>query len=159
LSIYHGNSGQDQVGSDVATTIFEAHGELSAGPLALRALFAQAQLDDVAELDAALGLAGADTIGEVVRGGYLEVSCDLAAFSMCATDESLTPFVRFESYDTQAEVPAGFSRDPANSVEVMTYGIAYKPSPNVVFKIDFNDFENDAGSAVDQFDVSLGYSF
>jgi hypothetical protein len=158
-SVYHGNSGQGQVGADVATTIFEAHGEFRAGGLALRALFAQAELDDVADLNAALGFVGADSVGETIRGGYLEVGYDLGALAMCETDESLTPFVRFETYDTQAEVPSGFSSDPENDVEVLTYGIAYKPNANIVFKLDFNDFDNDAGTAVDQFDVSLGFSF
>ena len=43
-----------------------------------------------------------------------------------------TNLIRFELHfppaavGSQAEVPAGFSSDPANDVEVVTFGVAYK---------------------------------
>jgi len=71
----------------------------------------------------------------------------------------LTPFVRFEKYDTQYRVPSGFQRNPANDRITVTYGLSYKPIPNVVVKLDFQDRRNEDDSADNQFNVGLGYVF
>lgn len=158
-SAYVGDSGQSQIGADVSTTIWEAHAEYRWQALTVRGLAAQAELDDVDELNAALGLAGSASVGETIRGAYVEVAYDVLAASDAGSRASLEPFVRYEAFDTQADVPSGFSSDPANDVEVTTFGVAYRPNDNVVFKLDFNDFDNDAGTAVDQIDVAMGFTF
>ncbi len=158
-SAYHGGSGQSQFGADVDTTIVEAHAEWRWRALALRGLVARAELDDVEELNAALGFTGAESVGESIEGAYVEIAYDLLAGSGAGSRAALEPFVRFETYDTQADVPSGFSSDPANDVEVTTFGIAYRPNDHVVFKIDFNDFDDGAGTAVDQLDAALGFAF
>ena len=61
--------------------------------------------------------------------------------------------------DTQAAVPAGFRAGAANDVETLTLGVAYQPIDSVILKIDHQDFENGAGTGVDQFNVLLGYIF
>ena len=71
----------------------------------------------------------------------------------------LTPFVRWETYDTQAEVPSGFASDPANDVEITTFGVAWQPIDRIVLKLDASDVEDDAGGGVDQIHVGLGYIF
>jgi hypothetical protein len=40
---------------------------------------------------------------------------------------SLSPFGRYEVLNTQAEVPDGFSSDPANDQQILTLGIGAKP--------------------------------
>jgi hypothetical protein len=67
--------------------------------------------------------------------------------------------VRFETYDTQAEVPSGFSRDDSKDVQVTTIGVAYRPRDQIVFKLDYNDFDNEADSAVDQLTLGMGFTF
>jgi len=73
--------------------------------------------------------------------------------------QSLTPFVRYEAYDTQAAVPSGFMSDPANDVEIRTYGVAWQPIDQVIFKLDYLDVDNGAGTGVDQVDFGVGYGF
>mgnify|MGYP001364675596 CR=1 FL=1 len=156
---YVGNSGQGQVGVDVATQILETHLDWRWRGLGVRALLVDTEIDNVAALNNALGFAGADSIGERQRGGYVEVGYDLASAGLLSGGQALTPFVRAERYDTQARTPSGFASNPANDVEVLTFGLAYQPSPQVVFKFDYSNFDNDAGTGVDQFNVGMGFVF
>jgi hypothetical protein len=156
---YVGNSGQGQVGVDVATQILETHLDWRWRGLGVRALLVDTDIDDVAALNNALGFVGADSIGERQRGGYVEVGYDLASAGLLSGVQALTPFVRAERYDTQARTPSGFASDPANDVEVMTFGVAYQPNPQVVFKFDYSNYDNDAGTGVDQFNVGMGFVF
>ncbi|MFP3941432.1 MAG: hypothetical protein ACLF0P_14125, partial [Thermoanaerobaculia bacterium] len=71
----------------------------------------------------------------------------------------LIPYVRWEEFNTQDEVPAGFAADPATDVESLTLGVAFKPIDQVIVKADYQDYDNAAGTAVDQFNVALGYIF
>jgi hypothetical protein len=56
-------------------------------------------------------------------------------------------------------VPAGFAANPANDVESLTLGLAFKPIDQLILKADFQDYDNGAGTATDQFNVALGYIF
>jgi hypothetical protein len=160
VSAWYGNSGQDQSGvPDVATAIWDAHAEWRWRGFQARGLFAHAELDDVDDLNASLGLAGNQSVGEELEGWYVELGYDVLAALRPGTRQSLVPFVRWETYDTQAEVPSGFSSNPANDVEIATFGVAYKPFDQVVFKLDYQDVDNDAGTGQDQVNLALGYIF
>jgi uncharacterized small protein (DUF1192 family) len=161
-SAYRGNSGQGLRSPDgrslaVATTLLEGHAEWRWRGLELRALGARAELGDVAALDAALGLTGERSIGERLEGYYLQLGYDLLAGR--GGERALTPYARWEKYDTQARVPAGFARDPENDVESWTLGLAYKPFEQVVLKLDYQSVHNAERSGSDQFHVVLGYIF
>jgi|CXWL01.1.fsa_nt_gi uncharacterized small protein (DUF1192 family) len=157
---YVGDSGQGvrdaagEIGAGV--TIFEGHGEWRWRGLELRALLTRAELDDVARLNGKLGLTGTASIGERLAGSYLQVGYDVLAGR---GDHQLVPYVRIERYDTQDEVPTGFARNGANDVESLTVGLAWKPFEQFVLKADFQDYDNAAGTGVDQFNVSIGYVF
>lgn len=158
-SIYTGDSGFFSEtfvpGQKFSTTIGEAHAEYRSGPWELRALYAGASLDNVSELNAALGLTGTTSVGESLGGGYLQ-----AGYSMSVGNEaSLTPYIRFEKVDTQEEVPAGFLRNPASRQSLWTFGAELRPITNLVIKADYQAIDNDASSAIDQFNIVLGYAF
>lgn len=157
---YVGDSGQGLGGgADVQTTILEVHADWRWRGVRLRALVAHAELDDVTELNNALGLVGMASVGEELDGHFVEVGYDVMQLIQPGSVKSLTPFLRYEAFDTQASVPTGFASDPANDIEIMTYGVAYQPHPQVIFKLDFMDIDNDAGTGVDQINVSMGYVF
>lgn len=156
---YAGNSGQGQLGADVMTTVWEAHVDWRWRGLGLRALWVETGIDDVAQLNNFLGFTGAQSIGEEQSGGYVELGYDLATAGLIGGGQALTPFVRAETYDTQAQTPAGFSSNAANDVDVLTFGVAYQPGPQLVFKFDYSNFDNGAGTGVDQFNVGLGFVF
>lgn len=161
-SFYLGDSGQDlalagrQV--DVGTQIVEAHAELRWRGLEARLLAAQAELDDVAALNAAVGLSGDRSVGEELGGWYAQVGYDLLSH-FGGGERQLVPFVRWEQIDTQDAVPAGFRRNPANDQEILTYGLEFQPKEQIVFKLDFQDVDNGAGTGLDQVNLGVGYVF
>ena len=67
--------------------------------------------------------------------------------------------MRYEALDTQARVVEPFARAPANDRTVRTYGVHYRPIPNVAIKLDYQDYRNRAGSGVDQLNIAFGYLF
>jgi outer membrane murein-binding lipoprotein Lpp len=161
-SAYLGDSGQDlaldgrQV--DVSTRILEAHAEWRFRGLELRGLVARAELDEVGRLNAALGLTGNRSVGEELGGWYAQVGYDvLSRFGEGKVQ--LVPFLRWEHVDTQQAVPRGFFRNPANDQEILTYGVELQPKEQIVFKLDFQDFDNEAGSGLDQLNLGVGYVF
>lgn len=161
-SAYVGGSGQgieDARGRVIGldTTILEGHAEWRWRGLELRALVARAELDDVARLNRVKGLVGSASVGEELSGFYLQAGYDV--LSRVSSERQLIPYVRFEEYDTQDAVPAGFAKNPANDVESLTVGLAFKPIDQIVIKADYQDYDNGAGTATDQFNVALGYIF
>jgi hypothetical protein len=67
--------------------------------------------------------------------------------------------LRWEAFDTQVEVPAGYQRDPARQVRSLTVGLSYKPLEQLVLKADYQDYHNQAGTGLNQFNLALGYVF
>ncbi len=158
-SFFAGNSivfGTNEADLDVPTRIAEFHGEFKRHGLQVRGLYAHASLDDVAELNSFLGLTGSSSVGESMNGGYLEAGYNILAGR---GEQSLTPYVRYESVNTQSQVPPGFLKNPAREQTLWTLGLEYKPISNIVVKADYIGFDNDANSGVDQFSILLGYSF
>lgn len=166
-SYYYGHSGQDS-GVDGDVSLWELHTEVNYGGLRFRGLYAAARVDDVLGLAQdgglvdnmgmlAMGVTGNEAIGDELEGGYLELGYDvLTHFN---SDQNLIPFVRFETYDLQQGVPAPFAADGSRDVRVTTFGVAYLPVPNLIFKVDFQDYRNDAGTGIDQLNVAAGYVF
>ena len=50
-------------------------------------------------------------------------------------------------------------RNPENDARVTTFGVAYKPIPQTVIKVDWQNVTNRARTGVDQLNVALGYIF
>jgi cell division protein FtsB len=140
----------------VSTRIAEIHSEFKRHALHVRALYAHASLDDVAELNEFLELSVDESVGESMNGGYIEAGYDILA---ARGSQSLTPYIRYEKINTQSDVPAGFLKNPALDQQVWTIGLEYKPIPNIVIKGDYLAFDNEANSGVDQFSIALGYNF
>ncbi len=163
FSLFHGGSGQGLTTDDghriqVGTTLGEAHLEWSYRGFQLRAIGVQVSLSDVADLDRILALSGDASVGSRLTGGYVELGYNLFS-AMPHGEQSLTPFVRYERTNTQASVPSGFQSNPANDVTIWTAGVAFKPITQLVFKADYQNYDNRAGSGLNQLNLSLGYIF
>jgi phosphate-selective porin len=57
------------------------------------------------------------------------------------------------------EVPDGFVANPANDRSNVTFGLFWQPIPQLAFKLDYLDADNDDHSAVDLLRFSMGYIF
>ncbi|MDX1495694.1 MAG: hypothetical protein R3253_16615, partial [Longimicrobiales bacterium] len=123
----------------------------------LRALVAGAKVDDVEELNQLNGLTGAEGIGTDMLGWYVQAGYDVLRNS--DLEDQLLPYVRYEKVNTQREVAAGFTADPANDVTITSLGAAWKPVPQVILKADYQIWSNEAETATDQWNVSLGWLF
>ena len=162
LGLYNGGSGQEQVvldGSrlDVGTTVVEVHGRAQLRGFDLRALIAQASVDQAGRASRALGLPSGSSIAETMQGGYLQAGYNV--LSQFGTRLALTPYARYERVDTQHRVPAGSVRDLSRDGVLKTLGVELKPIPNVAIKTDYQWIANEAGTGRNQFNVNLGYAF
>jgi hypothetical protein len=162
-SAYYGNSGQDMdsvSGSDldVQTSILEGHAQYQWKGWEFRGLAAWAQLDDVDQLNLALELPENETVGEEMAGYYVQLGYDLLA-SRPNLGQGLIPFVRWEDFNTQDQVPSGFTADPSNDLEILTLGINYLPIPQLVLKADYQNVSNAASKDIDRINLGLGYVF
>lgn len=163
-SVYYGDSGQDLPFS-VDTLIYEGHVDWEWKGLEVRALAVAAEIDGAGDLtsfqaarDAVEPGTAIDPVGERMTGWYVQLGYDL--FSALRPGEaSLTPFVRFEAYDTQDEVPDGFTASGKNDIEVTTVGLNFKPIEEIVLKAEYQFYDNEAGTASDQMNLGLGYIF
>ncbi len=162
VSGYMGDSAQglaDASGAlSVDTRLLELHAEWRGQGFQIRGLWAEGDLDGVARLNQKLGLTGNRSVGEELAGYYVEAGYDVLSLA-AESRQALIPFARWESYDTQAAVPAGFARNPANDIEILTVGIDWKPIEQLILKADWQDVKNGAGTGVDQFNLALGYIF
>jgi hypothetical protein len=161
VSAYAGQTAQNReldgeaVGGEVV--IWDVHADYRVQGWVLRGLVAGAQVSDVAELNELNGLTGTDGIGSEMLGWYGEVGYDiLRGFE---TTHELLPYVRYERVNTQREVAAGFGANPANDVTAFSAGIAWKPVPQVVWKLDWSDVSNQANTGVDQLNMQIGWLF
>ncbi|MEN9353335.1 MAG: hypothetical protein RL318_660 [Fibrobacterota bacterium] len=98
--------------------------------------------------------------GEQMAGGYIEAGYDLLPLFLPQTQQSLTPFARFERIDTHYEVPSNVSLNKANSQSQWVAGLTWKPVSRVAFKFDYSWLRNEAGTAErDEVKLGAGCSF
>ena len=153
-SVYRGRAGQGEAGVDADVTLAEAHGRLAWRGLGVKAIYAVGTLSDAAALTAS------GVLGSRVRGGYLEASYDVMRLVSAGSDASVEPFLRYQAYDLNDQVPDGLTASPAAEVTTWTAGVTFKPVSTVVFKADWQRRETAApGSAADQVNVGAGFVF
>ena len=156
---YTGNSAQGRRvfgrAFDARATLLDAHAEWRWRGFQARALAVRGTIDDAADV-ALLHASVFEAPPSRFVGTYVEAGYDVLFGRGSA---SLVPFARWEQFDTQDEVPRGFAADPANDVRVWTFGLQYRPIPQVVLKTDYQDVRNEARTGVNQWNVALGWLF
>jgi len=183
-SVYHGNSGQNQSFTvdpgdmmptfdvnlpDTPTTIWEAHAQYANHGWFLRGLVTMAFVGNAGALSRALApvdeggigeLSSGEGIGGQMLGAYGEVAYDILPW-LCGEpgEQSLMPFFRAEYYDTQRDMPSGFSKDESKEIIILTAGVSYKPLPNVVIKADYRNRRSMDGSLPDELNLGVGFAF
>jgi hypothetical protein len=163
-SFFTGNTGQglrDAANNeiDARVSLVSAHAMLSYRGIEARALYARSAVGDVDSLNRILQLAGSQSLGKAQEGFYLSAGYNVLSLFMPGSQAAVYPFIQYEKLNTQKEVPAGFSLDLSKERRNITYGVSYKPHPNVAFKLDYVNRGNEAGNAVDQFNLAVNYLF
>lgn len=162
-SVFSGDSGQGQATPsgrtvNALTTVWDAHADWRWRGLWLRGLYAASRVGEADLVNELNGLEGDESVGSRQEGWYLQGAFDLMSLAAGAK-AALLPYVRVEQYDTQASVPVGYERDPANNVHELTVGLAFKPIDQLIVKADWQQRRNAARTGVNQWNVALGYIF
>ena len=162
-SLYYGDSGQDLPFS-LNTFLYEGHVDWTWKGLEVRALAVVAKVDGAEDLNNylvardELDPTDFDPVGDEMRGWYVQAGYDV--FSLLRPGAaSLTPFVRYEAYDTQDKVSGGFTASGKNDVKLTSVGLNFKPIEEIVIKAEYQFYDDDADRLSDQMNVGLGYIF
>lgn len=169
-SFWIGDSGQEEISTvtnapypDGKVTLWDLHGEWKGKGWKLRGVYSRIAIDDSTEISIANGYNPADPttfdrlVGKRLTGWYAEAGYDV--LTSHRTEQAVIPFLRYEDYNTQEEVAGPFSADPKNAIEIFTIGLVYQPILQVSLKADFQNRDNAAGTATDQFNVAISYLF
>lgn len=161
-SAYRGNAWQQASGGTPlrpTVTLLDAHARLRWQGVEARAVVVRGSLADAAALSDALGLVGSDRLGERLTGGYVEAAYDVAPRIAAGARYGLLPYLRYEQTDTQEDVDATGSEDPAFHQTVLVTGLAFRPDPNVVLKAEREDRRNSTRTETSRWNVAIGYLF
>lgn len=157
---YGGSANQDPAlgtGSfDNAVTLLSADARYDVGPLMFRGVFANISIADVEAINSAYG----GEVGSRIAGGYVEAAYNLLSAVAPSSAQRLDAFLRYENFDTQADVAPGVVKDESLARRITTLGLSYKPVYNVVFKGDYQLQRTKAGLGEGEvLSLGLGYQF
>lgn len=160
--VFTGGIGQGQkdfLAKNARLTLGEAHVRWQPGPFDLSALYARGQISDTEALN--LSFIGQPTpVPKSFWGGYVQGAWRVWEHG----DSSLSPFVRYEAFNTAASyaaVPLGLGVPTAQTERVWTVGLNYYLTPSVVFKADYQHFNitDEVLGYGNRFDLGVGYQF
>lgn len=168
-SVFAGKIGQDtskQFDGDVnfpadnaRLVLGETHVRWQSGPWDLSALYTRGSISDTQDLN--LSFIGQPTpVPKSFWGGYAQGAWRALEWNR----SSLVPFLRYEAFNTgaaYASQPQGLGTAALPTQRVWTAGVNYYLNPNVVFKIDYQDFRYDDVllNYGNRFDLGIGYQF
>jgi hypothetical protein len=121
--------------------IFEFDGRFRKGRFDARGQFATNRLDNAAEINRAVQRqTGVNpNIARAMRGFYLEGAAHLFPTHF---KHDLVTFYRYENFDTQHRMPAGFLPLKQFDRSAHILGLTYYPYPDVALKFDYNFMRN-----------------
>ena len=163
VSVFSGDAGQGQYtpsGVKIAapTTVFDAHADWRWRGLWLRGLYARTSVGQAQLINQLNRFEGDESVGSLQEGWYVQGGYDVLSL-VSSTKLNLIPFMRYEQYDTQAAVPVGYERNPANDVTEITVGLAFQPIPQLILKTDWQQRQNAAKTGTNVWNASMGYVF
>ena len=159
-SVWSGDTGFAFPRVDTGVTLAEADGRLRVGEFAVRGLYAHVFLDGMEDLNRAVTrITGVSpNVAEQMRGFYLEGSYFIVPRP---APREVALFLRYENFDTQYRMPAGFAPLPAFDRDAWILGATWFPDPDVAVKVDYTVLRN-RSTVIDgpnAFNVGLGWWF
>jgi len=159
-SIFSGGTTQGKVaGANGQFTMIDLHSRIQMGQLEIKGVYVESTLGDADLINTAKGTTGTASVGSKQIGSYLEIGYDVLPFLFKGTEQALIPFVRFESLNTQAEVPSNGTISPANSSTYTIYGMSYLPISNISLKLTYENETKGDGKGQDLISFASGYLF
>ncbi|UPT74698.1 MAG: OprO/OprP family phosphate-selective porin [Elusimicrobiota bacterium] len=160
-SFYAGQADQSLTFNSAPVTLWEGHLKAEYRGAELRALYTEGRIGGADTINLAQGFTNAarTSVGSKLFGGYVEGAYDVLSLVKENKGHYLAPFFRYERYDTQADTPEAFAKNPANSRVEYTAGLTYKPIPQVALKADHQWLRNQARTGVNQWNLGIAYIF
>jgi DtxR family transcriptional regulator, Mn-dependent transcriptional regulator len=128
--------------------------------LELRGEFAQVGIGNAAQLNETIsrGTGVPPNIARTLRGFYGEAGYRIWN---AGAPRDLVTFVRYENFDTQFRMPAGFLPLKEFDRDAWVTGVTYYPDPDVAVKADYIYLRNQSGVFANRrlFNVGLGWWF
>jgi hypothetical protein len=159
-SLWRGESGFAIRRFDVPVRVAEVDARYKLGRLETRGQFAHISIGNAAALNDAIQrtVGISPNVASVLRGFYGE-----AAYRVWAAGVSrdLVAFLRYENFDTQFRMPAGFLPLKEFDRDALVMGVTYYPDPDVAVKADYIRQRNQSGvvKSPNSFNVGLGWWF
>jgi len=145
---------------DVPVSLAEIDARYARRRLELRGQFSQVWIDNAGRLNDALAIrVGVNpNIARVLRGFYGEAG--YRAISHPSIGE-VGAFVRYENFDTQFRMPAGYVGLPEFDRDAWVVGATYWPDPDIAVKFDYSIVRNRSTviQAPNSLNVGLGWWF
>jgi hypothetical protein len=157
-SVFTGEAGHktpDFAGNDARVTMTELHTRYTPGAWDLSALWAYGRISNTEALNATF-VGNPTPVPSSFAGWYLQ-----AAYKLWRNaDYALTPFARFESFNTArtyAQVPAGLGVPTTPYERVGTVGANLMIGQGVVLKADYQKFRED--KTLDRLNLGVGFAY
>jgi hypothetical protein len=157
-SVFTGKAGHGTAnfaGQDARITLWDLHGRYTPGRWDLSALYARGQISNIDALN--LTFAGNPTpVPSSFYGWYAQAAYQ----ALKSGDYTLSPFVRYERFNTAASytsLPAGLSAATGPSEQVVTLGANLRIGEGVVLKADYQKFREDTSR--DRLNLGAGFAF
>jgi hypothetical protein len=140
---------------DTTVRLGEVDARFSRGPLELRGQFARVSIGDAARLNDALGRAVgvSPNIARQLRGFYGEAGYRVWN---SGSPRDLVTFIRYENFDTQYRMPAGFLPLKEFDRDAWVTGVTYYPDPDIALKADYTLLRNESGLLPRRHFVNIG---
>ena len=171
-SFFTGNSAQgnsdfrrnttlpDFEGINAPITLGDVHTRFQAAGWDLQAVYAKGTIGDADRIDqviAAYNIANPGTPRELVASEFYGWLAQVAYTFDLNSKTTLSPFARYEDFDTQSSMPDTFVANPNNKDTVTTVGFSLHPNEKVVFKADYQSFK--VVDANNRLNLGMGYMF
>jgi len=157
-SLFSGKAGQGSANfaaPNARVTLGDLHARYTPGKWDLSAVYARGTISNIDALNLTF-VGNPSPVPSSFSGWYAQ-----AAYKVWKSgDYSLTPFARYEQYDTAASysaVPAGLAVPTGPNEKVMTVGASFRLGEGVVLKADYQKFQVD--NTRDRLNLGLGYAF
>jgi hypothetical protein len=154
-SAWRGDSGFAAPRLDTTVWIAEADARYRRGRVELRGQYAHAGIGDAARLNEAIERTTgvSPNVARQLRGFYAE-----GAYTVWdgGPARELALFGRYENFDTQFRMPAGFTALEEFDRTAWTFGATYYPDPDVAVKIDYTALDSRSGFVRLPRSVNLG---
>ncbi|MES2181858.1 MAG: porin [Pseudomonadota bacterium] len=166
-SVFTGNTGQNTPGiGNARLTLWDVHTRYQTGNWDLRALYARGHLNDADKINEyAVNNGGVNNNAPSAFYGWFT---EAAYHVWKSGDMDFAPFVRYETYDTQASLPFNSDRVEGSQNKVWTVGANFWPTPQVVLKADFQRYDKEDKYMLDgvlesrgdkRLNIGMGYMF